>query len=193
MGVLRKTWDPAEFHSWYEEQLPEIKKRAWADLSSYEAKRYREWKIFQNFYRAADLNVRPASVSLCEPPVPDVCCEIDGRDQYFELGEVVMEQIARDASSASRTDGVHGGPVSSRGPLLELFRKKCLKRYITNGTPLHLLLHFTVGHQYPIGLVSLTDLLEPGELARCQFASVFLYNDWDQEILESLIRPRLGD
>jgi len=188
MSTIRKPWNPAEFHYWYEQQNPQVKAKAWADLSSTEEKRYREWHLFENFYRAIGLDVAPSSVSVCEPPMPDVCCSLEGRVQYFELGEVVMQKVARDASMAQRTGASHGGAVSTSGPLLELFRKKCLKLYRTNGTPLHLLLYFNVGHQYPMGAATLASVLLPGEFEDSQFTSVFVYNDWDKQELDRLVR-----
>jgi hypothetical protein len=113
MRAARKAWNPAEFHHWYEQQRSEVKTKAWADLSSDEEKRYREWKLFENFYRVGGLDVTPSSVSVCEPPIPDICCSFEGRVQYFELGEVVMQKVAQAASVAAKTGAAHGGFVST--------------------------------------------------------------------------------
>lgn len=97
-----------------------------------------------------------------------------------------MQKVARAAHIASKSDGTHGDSISTMEPLLALFRSKCTKTYETGGHPLQLLMHFEVGHQYPIGRQSLAPLLQPEEFEACQFKTVYIYDRWDHKLLERL-------
>ena len=149
-------WDPAAFHHWYE-QLPAHKReRVWNDLTSGQRKVYVEWKTFRAFAKASGLDIDPHSIEMCDPnaaspPLPDVQCLVSREPEYFELGEVTSEDLARKASIATKNrQKVYGGVVNQRQPLVRIFLKKCRNRYTTNGRPLHLVLHFLVGRQSPI-------------------------------------------
>ena len=195
-GVVAKVkWEPAAFHLWYE-RLP-IRKRvqAWNDLKGDRKKLYIEWKTFRAFAIASGLDIDPRSVETCDPnaaapPLPDVRCLVSGELEYFELGEVTEEDLARKASIALKNRlSVYGGAVSQRQPLARICLQKCCKRYTTNGCPLHLILHFAVSRQVP-NEISLKDdlssLLEP--IRRSPFTSVWLYDGWDKRVLERLGR-----
>jgi hypothetical protein len=100
-----------------------------------------------------------------------------------------MQEVAKNAAiAAKKAEDTHGGAVSTVQPLLALFRSKCGKTYETSGCPLHLLMHFNIGHQYPIGWRSLKTLLASGEFEASQFESVFIYNGWEKQVLEVLNR-----
>jgi hypothetical protein len=185
---MRKTWNPGEFASWLATQTPATRERALDDLSGDQRKRLIEWTTFENFYKAASLGIRPSTVRACDPPVPDIYCELAGKPCYFELGQIVMQEIARNASNAAKVDGVHGGPVSTMKPMIDLFRAKCAKIYETSGYPLGLLLHFNVGHQYPIGIQALSSLLAPCEFDTCQFSMIYIYDGWNLGVLEVISR-----
>jgi hypothetical protein len=47
-------------------------------------------------------------------------------------------------------------------------------------------MYFQVGHQYPMGRQSLASLLQPGELEACQFNTVYIYDCWENKLLERL-------
>jgi len=186
---MADTWDVAEFAQWL--SLQEIPKRKMAlnDLTSARLKRYNEWRTFEEFYQAHGLDIGSSTVKAHEPPESDIYCVSAKVPCYFELGEVVMQEVAKNASiAAKKADNTHGGHVSTVQPLLALFRNKCGKTYETNGCPLHLLMHFNIGHQYPIGWRSLKTLLAPGEFEASQFESVFIYNGWEKRVLEVLNR-----
>ena len=187
---MAKKWNPGEFASWLAMQPPAIRDRAYKDLSSDRRKIFIEWKTFESFYKAAGLSIRTSTVRACDPPEPDIYCELSGRPFYFELGQIVMQEVARNASLAVKTEGVHGGPVSTAKPMLDLFRVKCAKAYEITGHSLDLLMHFNVGHQYPVGIEALSSLLIPGEFDTCQFQIVCIYDGWNQRVLE-VIHKRL--
>ena len=199
-GVVAKVkWEPAAFHLWYE-RLP-IRKRvqAWNDLKGDRKKLYIEWKTFRAFAIASGLDIDPRSVETCDPnaaapPLPDVRCLVSGELEYFELGEVTAEDLARKASIAMKNrQSVYGGVVSQRKPLVRIFLKKCRNRYTTNGRPLQLILHFAVGHQSPIEPVLNADLLKWRDrlverIRRSPFSCVWLYDDWQKRVLVRLDR-----
>ena len=121
-------------------------------------------------------------------------CLVSGCPEYFELGEVTEEKLARAASVAMKNGrGVYGGVVSQRLPLIQIFLKKCRNRYTTNGYPLHLVLHYAVGRQSPIesqlnhDLAKWRDRLDE-RIRRSPFSSVWLYDDWEKRVLVRLDR-----
>jgi hypothetical protein len=199
MGVSKAEWEPAAFHHWYE-NLPIQKRRCvWDDLKREHQKIYIEWKTFRAFVQASGLDIDPRCIEMCDPnaaapPLPDVRCLASGQLEYFELGEVTDESVARTASIAMKNrQSVYGGFMSQRKPLIRIFLKKCRNRYTTNGRPLHLVLHFTVKHQSPFSLQLNEDLKKwRGRLVerirRSQFASVWLYDDWQKRVLVRLDR-----
>src|SRR5579859_2917704 len=90
------TWDPADFEYWYD-RLPmgEQKRRAWRDLTADQRKLWAERWNFRQFAGIAPLGIDPRIIKSCSPPEPDILCQIAGRLQYFELGEVTDETLAR--------------------------------------------------------------------------------------------------
>jgi hypothetical protein len=185
---MPKTWNPADFTSWLATQDIVTRDRALKDLSGDQRKKFVEWTTFENFYQAASLDIRPSSVRACDPPGPDIYCVLAGAPCFFELGQIVMQEVAKNASIAAKSDGVHAGSVSTADPMLNLFRAKATKKYETSGHPLCLLMHFNVGQQYPMGLRSLSSLLSPGEFETSQFRMVYVYNGWERRVLEVLSR-----
>ena len=155
MAKTKRKWEPAGFDHWFVKLPREKRQRAWNDLRQSEKKVYIEWRTFRAFASASGLDIDPRSVQTCDPndaapPLPDVRCLVSGELEYFELGEVTEEDLARTASIAMKKgQSVCGAFMSQRQPLVLIFLKKCRKRYTTNGRPLHLVLHFTVGRQSP--------------------------------------------
>jgi hypothetical protein len=183
---MKSKWNPAEFTNWLAQQGSSVKEKALADLDGTRRKLYLEFMAFTDFYQNCHLEIRPSTVESRDPPWPDIYCIENGSPTCFELGEVVMQKVARAAHIASKSDGVHGGDVSTTEPLLDLFRSKCGKTYETGGHPLQLLMYFQVGHQYPIGRRNLSSLLQPGDFEACQFDTVYIYDRWDHKLLERL-------
>lgn len=197
--MAKSNWNPADFHHWYERSPCKKRERALMDLTQGQKRLYNEWKIFKKFASVSRQDIDPRSIEMCDPnaatpPLPDVRCLVSGREEYFELGEVTGEALARAASIANmQRHSVHAGVVSQRRPLVRIFLKKCRKRYTTNGCPLHLILHFTVGRQAPFEpqIVSDVQNLRASLVQRIrlsQFSSVWLYDDWQQVVLGNLNR-----
>jgi hypothetical protein len=192
-------WEPAAFYEWYEQLPIEKRVQAWKDLKRDQQKVYIEWKTFRAFAVASGLDIDPRSIGTCDPnettpPLPDVRCLLSGDVAYFELGEVTEEDLAQKASLAMKNRlKVYGGAVSQRQPLVRIFLKKCRNRYTTNGRPLHLVLHFAVGRQSPFEPQLSADLEKwrdrlIARIRRSPFTSVWLYDDWQKEVLVRLDR-----
>ena len=192
-------WEPAAFSGWYEDLPPWKRRRVWNGLKRQHQKLYIEWKTFRAFALASGLDIDPRSIDMYDPnavnpPLPDVGCLVSGCPEYFELGEVTEEKLARAASIAMKNGkGVYGGVVSQRLPLVQIFLKKCRNRYTTNGYPFHLVLHFAVGRQSPIEPQLINDLSKWRdrlvERIRCSpFTCVWLYDDWEKRVLVRLER-----
>ena len=190
IALAKPRWEPAVFHEACE-KLPVREQRRLRDgLKPDDKKLLFEWKTFRAFARVSGLDIDPRSIEMCDPnaaspPFPDVRCRVSGQFEYFELGEVTAEDLARKASIAMKNrSGVYGGATSQRRPLARICLKKCRKRYTTNGRPLHLILHFAVGRQVP-NERSLPDDLSSlmGPIRRGPFACVWLYDGWDQRVL----------
>jgi hypothetical protein len=103
--VAKFKWDPAEFHYWYDGSPIEKRKRVWNDQKREHQKRYIEWKAFRDFAGASGLKLPLESIENCDPnacvpPLPDVRCLVAGKLEYYELGEVTDEGLARTASIA---------------------------------------------------------------------------------------------
>jgi len=103
----------------------------------------REQQFFTAFAKHGPLNINLASLQSCQPPMPDIRCEIDGNNYFFELAEVVPEEQAQ----ALATIGMYTIMIpdkSERGPraMANILRQKKLKDYDTGGAPVDLLLYF---------------------------------------------------
>jgi hypothetical protein len=142
---MKSKWNPAEFTHWLTQQGLSVKEKAVADLDGTQRKLYLEFIAFTDLYQYSHLEIRPSTVESLDPPWPDIYCIENGSPTCFELGEVVMQKVARAAHIASKSDGTHGDSVSTMEPLLALFRSKCTKTYETSGYPLQLLMYFQVG------------------------------------------------
>ncbi len=192
-------WDPAEFDEWYKRMPKENRERALADLKPEHRKLYVEWKIFRDFATASGLDIDPRSIEMCDPndaspPLPDVSCLVSGGPEYFELGEVTEEDLARTASIALKNrEDSFGDFVANVQPLVRIFLKKCRKRYTANGRALHLVLYFAVGHQFPFEPQLENDLQRwrdrlINRIQRSRFSTAWLYDDWQERVLVRLDR-----
>ena len=197
--MARGKWEPAAFYRWYERLPIDKREQVWDDLKPHQQKLYIEWKTFRGFAAASGLDIDPRSIetfdpNAASPPLPDIGCLVAAQPAYFELGEVTDEDLARTASIAQKNrEPVYGGAFLQRQPLVRIFLKKCRKRYTTNGCPLHLVLHFTVGRQSPFEPQLNQDVTKWRDrlvkrIRRSQFTSVWLYDDWKKRVLVRLER-----
>ncbi len=167
----------------------ERKRKAWDDLCPDQRKSYTEWWTFEKFARIAPLDIDPRTIENREPPEPDIRCRMSRAEHYFELGEVTDQTLARTAGIAAKNgQGIFAGKLSQMEPLARIFRQKCSKKYSTHGYPLHLLLHYSVGHQVPHtehlrAEISQRERIIVRSLQRSPFASVWLFDGWSEVVI----------
>ena len=183
-------WNPAEFHYWYTRMpLDERKRRAWETLRSDQKKLYTEWWTFGKFSRVATLDIDPRTIENRQPPEPDIRCTVSLTVSYFELGEITDQRLAQSAGiAAKRGDETHAGPFSQMEPLFRIFDQKCSKHYDTKGQPLHLLLHYSVGHQVPHSSLLRSEISEhrqetAAKLRNSPFSSLWIYDGWEEAVI----------
>lgn len=124
------------------------RRRAYNALPGAEKKRIAEMKVFSSFAQTAQLAIDSVTVHSEEPPKPDIFCKIDGRDYYFELGEVTDCELAGQLGQASKTMEPAPGPFSQEEPFAYMLQEKTKKTYETGGVPVDLVLYFD--KQYPM-------------------------------------------
>jgi hypothetical protein len=154
----------------------------------------KEWerKVFESFVRASGLNVCAESISLPDPPLPDIRCTIEGREYFFELGEVVPNEQAE----ALSTKGIYRSGIpdpNERGPkaLLRILAKKQEKQYQTHGSPVDLIVYFNKDFPFFIADVVSEDNQQPTRIgqafAKCgedgPFERIWIYDSWADKIL----------
>ena len=192
------TWNAAEFEYWYKTVGDHTKQqRALDNLPNPHRKALREYRTFIQFATAAKLDIDPCTIQNRETPEPDIYCELSGSGRYFELGELTDESIPRDEREAQRAGlAAYGGSISQEEPLEKMVFQKCKKPYTCNDLPVDLLLHFSVGHQYPYpGFVrgwiagnrkKIDDALNAGP-----FGAIWFFDCWTDTILAN-IEPSLN-
>jgi hypothetical protein len=183
------SWNPAEFHHWYIQLPVERKEKVWDSLRSDQRKLYTEWWTFGKFASVAPLDIDPRTIENCDPPEPDILCQMSRQQHYFELGEVTDESIAQKAGIAAKQgQDIFGGTYSQLAPLERIFEQKCLKKYVTHGHPLHLLLHYSVGHQVPHAALVRAEISKGQQaivdrLQQSPFTSLWLYDGWGNSVI----------
>jgi hypothetical protein len=185
------SWNPAEFDDWYIQQTDERKAKAWDSLRSDQRKIYTEWWTFGRFARVAPLDIDPRTIENREPPEPDVICQISHEPHYFELGEVTDESVAQKAGIAAKQGrDIFSGTYSHLPPLMRIFEQKCFKTYATHGRQVHLLLHYSVGHQVPHTSRVLAEIIkgQQDKLQQSPFASLWLYDGWSNSVISYVQR-----
>jgi hypothetical protein len=191
---MKKSWNPAAFHESSGVLPVQERQQAWRDLRAHQRKTYFEWNVFRAFAVASRLDIDSRSVEMCDPndaspPLPDVRCLVSGELEYFELGEVTSEDLARRATMARRNNwAVYSGTSPQEEPFVRIFLKKCRSRYTTRGRPLHLIMHYAVGRLVPSELVLSSLFLRSHDyfieqIRLSPFACVWVYDDWDKSIL----------
>jgi hypothetical protein len=103
-----------------------------------------EQKVFVAFAKRCGLMIKESSVESRKPPMPDIYCNLDGSDYFFELAEVVPPVQAQ----ALNTKGVYNSAFpdpGERGPraMVNILRQRQQKKYETCGSPVDLLLYFS--------------------------------------------------
>jgi hypothetical protein len=187
-------WTSVEFHGWYIGLDAEKKRRAWAGMTKEQEKSYREYLTFLNFAKVSPLDIDLRSIENRPVPEPDILCKVAGSAEYFELGEVTDEGLAKRASIAERAGvDTNSGWMDQSAPLLKMITQKCSKTYSCNQLPVSLLLHYNVGHQTPHPQVVAQVASDVRQLASQQFqaspfAAIWFYDGWEQKVLDVIKR-----
>ncbi len=148
-----------------------------------------EQKVFVAFAKRCGLKISECSIESRKPPMPDIYCNFDGSNYFFELAEVVPQVHAQ----ALNTKGVYSSAFpdpSEIGPcaMVNILWKKQQKKYETGGFPVDLLLYFS--KDFPMYLPDVksegagpTDIdVAVEECKRLgQFVRIWTYCSWADE------------
>lgn len=94
----------------------------------------RELRIFREFVQRSSLMVDPDSVKSCDPPRPDISCEICGLGVvHFELVEICDEALAETISRQERSNSLEPEFVWLGDPIPRICRQKRRKNYKAEG------------------------------------------------------------
>ena len=97
--------------------------------------------MFQSFACASGLPIDAGSAENHEPDYPDILCTISGQRYWFELGQIIHEEVAEKVNPMRRKlDG--GFSYDQEQPFVDLVTSKASKKYVTKGAPVDLILHF---------------------------------------------------
>lgn len=124
-----------------DEEVVEVRADPLADLKSAERKRAIEMVVFQSFALASGLPVDEGSAENRDPDYPDILCAISGEKYWFELGQIINEEVAEKLNPNRRKqDG--GFSYDQEKPFVDVVKSKATKKYVTEGAPVDLVLHF---------------------------------------------------
>src|SRR5665213_799887 len=142
-AVLRMPPCPAKRHAYEAQEILS------GDESPKISKIIREWEIFVRFSQAVELEIDPAEVEMLDPnfsspPPPDLRCPVAGEMHYFELGEVIQEDLARASTARTRRRVLEPRIPLTKvwTPLEDIVTKKLRKAYNPAAKPLSLLLYY---------------------------------------------------
>lgn len=162
-------------------------------LGKSDLKAFREWEMFTSFCGGAGFEVDPAEIVMLDssssiPPPPDLQCSINGLPHFFELGEIIQQDIAW-ALSRLESQPIKEPYIpldTGLEPLEILLNKKLRKVYDPQARPLSLLLYYAYGPEYWRFLKPLIAQKAADLRSRFQasiFRSIYLYDAANQEVL----------
>ena len=154
-------------------------------LKKAERKRAAELSIFRSFASVCGLPIDEGSPENHKPDYPDILCTIAGQRYWFELGQIIHEEVAEKLNPKRRTlDG--GFSYDREEPFLELGNSKGSKRYITEGLSVDLILYFDLRLGTTASVRRLcerhTDLLD-SLTTTGPFKRVWIFNVATQEVV----------
>jgi hypothetical protein len=159
-------------------------------LGKEERKRTIEMAIFKSFASASGIGMDEGSAINHPPDAPDVRCTISGKPRWFELGQIINEEVAAKINP-KRQASTPGFSFSQEDPFVEIITKKKSKTYQTAGDPVDLVLHFDLrlgSKSVVLGQIEKhADLLE-SLLADGSFSGVWIFDDWTKSIVWSKSR-----
>lgn len=108
-----------------------------------------EQEVFRNFVKTAKLDVDGDSICSESPPLPDISCQMMGKQHYFELTRASDQKISDETgyllkTSKSTGEGGVGKAISydDREMLRAAVKRKMNKKYETGKTPIDLLVYY---------------------------------------------------
>lgn len=111
------------------------------DFRGADRKRAVEMLVFQSFVLACGLPIDEGSAENGAQGYPDIGCTISGQPYWFELGQIIHEEVAEKLNPKRRKqDG--GFSYDQEKPFVELINAKTSKNYKTEGAPVDLVFHF---------------------------------------------------
>lgn len=159
---------------------------SWNVLSSEERKQANESLVFISFMFETELIADPFEHSNENPPRPDVLTYMEGREYYFELGEITDEVLAKNIGESMKTKTVTGCALSQEDPLAKMLKQKCEKQYETNSAPADLSLYYWRQSPYEETIIEYlknSSLEIEGLLLRSQFARIWIYDLESETVL----------
>jgi hypothetical protein len=217
-GVLQtfkaEPWDPQPYAKLFKLPATPSQRRAYQILQLFKTpkstKLLREWETFVRFCHAAELAVELGEVIMLNPnssmpPPPDLACAIRGEPHFFELGEILQEDIAKAAAGKSKRKSAeppNSVLVSQLSPsagvirsiplakiwltLDEMLVQKLGKRYHPKAKASSLVLYFATSNSFWPALRPLVtekkgwiqEILDPSH-----FDNVFLFDAREAEVL----------
>jgi len=111
------------------------------NLKSSERKRALEILVFQSFALACGLPIDEGSPQNGAQYYPDISCTISGQRYWFELGQIINEEVA-EKLNPNRRKQEGGFSYDQEKPFVERVNDKATKKYKTEGAPVDLVLHF---------------------------------------------------
>lgn len=118
---------------------------------------------------------------------------IDGREYFFELGEITDEALAKGIADSVKTGTVSGCARSQEKPLAKMLKQKCEKRYETNGARVDLLLYYWRQSPYMetiVGYLNDNNLEIAKLLTLSQFAKIWIYDLGSETVLWKIEKKR---
>ncbi|MBK9170035.1 MAG: hypothetical protein IPM24_21585 [Bryobacterales bacterium] len=112
-----------------------------AILKKAERKRAIEMDVFLSFASTSKLSIDAGSPENRDPDYPDIMCTISGQKYWFELGQIIHEEVAEKVNPKRRTLD-DGFSYDQDRPFVNLIVSKAEKKYETDCAPVDLVLHF---------------------------------------------------
>ena len=111
------------------------------DLRGDERKRAVEMSVFQSFASVCGLPIDKGSHENGAQYYPDIGCTIAGQRYWFELGQIINEEVA-EKLNPKRRKPEGGFSYDQESSFAKLVSDKATKKYETEGAPVDLILHF---------------------------------------------------
>lgn len=111
------------------------------DLRGDERKRAIEMLVFLSFASVSGLPIDEGSPENGAQGYPDIGCTISGQPYWFELGQIINEEVAEKLNPRRRKQE-SGFSYDQEQPFVERVKDKATKSYKTEGAPVDLILHF---------------------------------------------------